>query len=80
MLSQAMVFQRPVMLRTTALANVIYGLRLKGHAARESEGLACAALARVGLEHLATGRRACSPAESSSAWRWPASGPWNPNC
>jgi tungstate transport system ATP-binding protein len=24
-LSQAMVFQRPVMLRTTALANVIYG-------------------------------------------------------
>ncbi len=53
-LSQAMVFQRPVMLRTTALANVIYGLRLKGHAARESEGLAHAALARVGLEHLAT--------------------------
>lgn len=52
-LSQAMVFQRPVMLRTTALANVIYGLRLKGHAARESEGLARSALARVGLEHLA---------------------------
>jgi tungstate transport system ATP-binding protein len=49
-----MVFQRPVMLRTTALANVIYGLRLKGHAARDSEGLAHAALARVGLEHLAT--------------------------
>ena len=35
-LSQAMVFQRPVMLRTTALANVI-GLKLKGHAANECE-------------------------------------------
>jgi tungstate transport system ATP-binding protein len=53
MLSQAMVFQRPVMLRTTALANVIYGLRLKGHAARDGERRAHDALARVGLEHLA---------------------------
>jgi tungstate transport system ATP-binding protein len=48
-----MVFQRPVMLRTTALANVIYGLRLKGHAARDGERRAHDALARVGLEHLA---------------------------
>ncbi len=53
-MSQAMVFQRPVMLRTTALANVIYGLRLKGHAARESGRRAHDALARVGLSHLAT--------------------------
>ncbi len=29
-LSQGMVFQRPVMLRTTALANVEYGLKLRG--------------------------------------------------
>ena len=52
-LSQAMVFQRPVMLRTTALANVIYGLKLKGCTATESEQRARQALARVGLEQLA---------------------------
>jgi len=52
-LSQAMVFQRPVMLRTTALANVIYGLKLKGHTATECEQLARQSLARVGLEGLA---------------------------
>jgi tungstate transport system ATP-binding protein len=48
-----MVFQRPVMLRTTALANVIYGLKLKGHAAPECRQRARASLARVGLEPLA---------------------------
>ena len=52
-LSQAMVFQRPVMLRTTALANVIYGLKLKGHTTDECERRARLALAHVGLEHLA---------------------------
>ena len=52
-LSQAMVFQRPVMLRTTALANVIYGLKLKGHTADDCRRRAGEALARVGLEHLA---------------------------
>jgi tungstate transport system ATP-binding protein len=52
-LTQAMVFQRPVMLRTTALANVIYGLKLKGHAASECDKRARAALARVGLAQLA---------------------------
>jgi len=52
-LSQAMVFQRPVMLRTTALANVIYGLKLKGHAAPECARRARDALGRAGLEHLA---------------------------
>ncbi len=52
-LTQAMVFQRPVMLRTTALANVIYGLGLKGHATKECEQRARQSLARVGLESLA---------------------------
>ena len=51
-LSQAMVFQRPIMLRTTALANVVYGLTLKGHARTDCEQRARQALARVGLEAL----------------------------
>ena len=52
-LSQAMVFQRPVMLRTTALANVAYGLKLKGMTGDECQRRAAAALDRVGLGHLA---------------------------
>jgi tungstate transport system ATP-binding protein len=52
-LTQAMVFQRPVMLRTTAIANVIYGLKLKGLAAADCKRRASAALERVGLVHLA---------------------------
>jgi tungstate transport system ATP-binding protein len=52
-LSQGMVFQRPVMLRTTALANVEYGLKLSGVGAQERRLRAGAALARVGLSELA---------------------------
>jgi tungstate transport system ATP-binding protein len=52
-LTQAMVFQRPVMLRTTALANVVYGLKLKGYTATECEQRARQALARVGLDAIA---------------------------
>ncbi len=52
-LSQAMVFQRPIMLRTTALANVVYGLKLKGHAMDVCQRRALDSLAHVGLEHLA---------------------------
>jgi len=52
-LSQAMVFQRPIMLRTTALANVIYGLKLRGCTAADAARRAKESLARVGLEHLA---------------------------
>jgi tungstate transport system ATP-binding protein len=51
-MSQAMVFQRPIMLRTTALANVVYGLKLKGHTTNECSRRAQESLARVGLEHL----------------------------
>jgi tungstate transport system ATP-binding protein len=52
-LSQGMVFQRPIMLRTTALANVEYGLKLQGVGANERRRRAAAALARVGLPELA---------------------------
>jgi tungstate transport system ATP-binding protein len=48
--SQSMVFQRPVMLRRSALANVIYGLRLAGFSARESALRALDVLEAVGLE------------------------------
>ncbi len=50
---QAMVFQRPVMLRRSALANVAYGLKLAGVERRERQARAQRALERVGLAHLA---------------------------
>ncbi len=52
-LTQAMVFQRPVMLRTTALANVEYGLRVRRLPAVEVAARAREALTRVQLAHLA---------------------------
>jgi tungstate transport system ATP-binding protein len=48
---QAMVFQRPVMLRRSALANVVYALKLAGSANREK--IAMEALEEVGLAHVA---------------------------
>ena len=50
---QAMVFQRPIMLRRSALANVAYALALAGVAARERGPQALAALDEVGLRHVA---------------------------
>jgi tungstate transport system ATP-binding protein len=46
---QAMVFQRPIMLRRSALANVVYAVKLAG----QQENLAMEALKEVGLEHVA---------------------------
>ena len=50
---QAMVFQRPVLLRRSALANVAYGLKVAGVVAAERDARARAALERMGLTHLA---------------------------
>ena len=46
---QAMVFQRPVLLRRSAAANVAYPLRLRGVPAREREDRVAEALERAGL-------------------------------
>lgn len=46
---QAMVFQRPVMLRRSAFANVLYGLKLAGVTAHLREQKACDVLDAVGL-------------------------------
>jgi tungstate transport system ATP-binding protein len=51
--AQAMVFQRPVMLRRAALANITYALELARVPRAEREGLAFEALESVGLRHLA---------------------------
>jgi len=51
--AQAMLFQRPIMLRTTAIANVAYALKLAGVDRDERLARAADALQRVGLAHLA---------------------------
>jgi tungstate transport system ATP-binding protein len=50
---QAMVFQRPFMLRASALSNVALGLWLRGTAWRSARAQAADALQRVGLEAVA---------------------------
>lgn len=51
---QAMVFQRPVMLRRSAVDNVAYGLALAGVGRRECRLRAVDVLEAVGLAHLAS--------------------------
>jgi tungstate transport system ATP-binding protein len=50
---QAMVFQRPVMLRRSALGNVVYALKAAGVPAAQRTRLALEALDEVGLRPLA---------------------------
>ena len=50
---QAMVFQRPVMLRRSALANILYALKLARVPGGEREALAVEALESVGMLRLA---------------------------
>ncbi len=51
--AQAMVFQRPVMLRRSAIANIVYALRLAGIAPTECRLRAADVLEAVGLSQLA---------------------------
>lgn len=51
--AQAMLFQRPVMLRRSVLGNVMYGLCLHGTSKAEAKNRALDALREVGLEALA---------------------------
>jgi tungstate transport system ATP-binding protein len=50
---QAMVFQRPVLLRRSALANIVYALKVARVPRTQRERLAVEALEGVGLLHLA---------------------------
>ena len=50
--AQAMVFQRPVMLRRTVAANVGYALKLRGLPSNERQNRTTDALSRVGLKRL----------------------------
>ena len=50
---QAMVFQRPVLLRRSALDNIVYGLKLAGFSPRERELRARDVLEAVGLVNVA---------------------------
>lgn len=50
---QEMVFQRPVLLRRSAIANVDYALKLSGASAPERKTRAMESLHQVGLSHLA---------------------------
>lgn len=50
---QAMVFQHPVTLRRSALANVVYGLRIQGNSRSQARFHAREALERFGLTALA---------------------------
>jgi tungstate transport system ATP-binding protein len=58
---QSMVFQRPVMLRRSALANVAYGLKLAGFSLRE-----CGLRSRDVLEAVGLERQADRPARTLS--------------
>jgi tungstate transport system ATP-binding protein len=61
---QAMVFQRPVMLRRSALANVMYGLKLAGKSRNQAELRAMDVLEVVGLaQHAARPARVLSGGE-----------------
>jgi tungstate transport system ATP-binding protein len=77
---QAMVFQRPVMLRRSALGNVTYALRLAGVPHEHRRDRAFLACVPSASSHTPITPLACYPAASSSGWRLRASGRCIPRC
>ena len=73
-LRQAMVFQRPVMLRRSAYANVDYALKVAGVQATERKRLATEALDEVGLRKVAQHPARVLSGGGSSASHWRAPG------
>ncbi|MAT88069.1 MAG: ABC transporter ATP-binding protein [Aestuariivita sp.] len=51
---QAIVFQRPVLLRRTALANISFALRVRGYSSQEARRLGIKWMMRAELDHLAS--------------------------
>ena len=70
----AMVFQRPYLMRASALANVALGLWLAGCPWRQAREQAAVALRRVGLAAAAARPARTLSGGSSSCWRWRAPG------
>ena len=80
---QAMLFQRPHLLRWSALNNVALGLwldRARGLKWLAAQAMALQALHRVGLQSVAQQTAASCPVVSSNAWPWPAPGHVSPMC
>src|SRR2546427_9585234 len=71
---QAMVFQRPVMLRRSAYANVAYALKIAGIPEPQRGALVREALESVGLSHLA--RRSARVLSGGEQQRLPSPPGW----
>jgi tungstate transport system ATP-binding protein len=78
--AQAMVFQRPVMLRRSVLANLTFALRVHGVRGPELRHRARAALARARLEEMAGRPARVLSGASSNVWPWRARSPASPTC
>jgi tungstate transport system ATP-binding protein len=80
---QAMLFQRPHMLRTSSWNNVALGLwldRSLGLRWQQAKARALEALSVVGLSGVKLQNAATLSGDSNSVWLWPGLGPKNPSC
>ena len=79
-LRQAMVFQRPVLLRRSAAANLRHALRTRDLPAKRGKNACATGSAVRGSTRSRTGRPASSPAASSNASRWRGRSASVPKC